>query len=110
MHFGGTSPTMRPVRMNEAMTCRDVGDVFEAGIDGSLLPERRRALGAHLDGCHACARAFRAAGYVRRLLRRMPREPMPDPRKTALLAALRSARTCPSSPVSRPHPLQRYHS
>jgi anti-sigma factor RsiW len=93
--------------MNDLMSCGDVGDVFEACIDGSLPPGRQRALGEHLERCRACARALREAGCVRRLLRRMPREPMPDPLKTPLIAALRRSRTYPAP---SPRPLQPHDS
>ena len=82
-------------------TCCDAAASFSDFFDGVLPSERRQALGVHLRQCEACAQVLRDLRCTRRLLRRLPRERMPDPMKNTLLDELRRSRTLPHA-VSSP--------
>lgn len=78
--------------MSETMTCRDAAASFEDYVDGSLPSDRRQPLASHLRECPECAQVVRDTRCMRRLLRRMPREQMPDRTKRKLLDELRRSR------------------
>lgn len=95
------------------MTCRDAAASLDDFVDGSLPPARRQALADHLLECATCTQALKEVRCTRRLLRRLPRERMPDPMKNGLLDELRKSRKLPdpAPPESRsdqpPHSTRR---
>lgn len=74
------------------MTCRDVEALLGAYLDGELDAARAGEVGAHLEGCAACAallerhRALRAAIHAE-----LPSYPAPDVLRTRLREAVREA-------------------
>lgn len=74
------------------MTCRDAAASLDDFVDGSLPLAGRQALANHLHECATCTQALKEVRCTRRLLRRLPRERMPDPMKNRLLDELRKPR------------------
>jgi anti-sigma factor RsiW len=87
------------------MTCRDAAALLHGFVAGSLPLVRRQALANHLRECATCTQALKEVRCTRRLLRRLPRERMPDPMKNSLLDELRKSRKLPSParPASPSH-------
>lgn len=77
------------------MTCRDAAAALYDFDDGSLPRLRRQALASHVRACPACMQTLKDVRCTRRLLRRLPRERMPDPVKNVLLDELRKFRSMP---------------
>ena len=77
------------------MTCRDAAASLDDFVEGSLPLARRQALANHLHECATCTQALKEVRCTRRLLRRLPRERMPDPMKNGLLDELRKSRKQP---------------
>lgn len=70
------------------MNCETARGQLQDFDDDGLAPGARAALAEHLLGCPPCRRELNEQRRVRRLLRQMPREPMPVFLKRRLLAAL----------------------
>jgi anti-sigma factor RsiW len=81
--------------MSRTISCRDAAASFDEYCDGVLPPGRRQTLATHLRECRECTQVVRDLRCARRLLRRLPREPMPDDMKDNLLHKLRRSRTSP---------------
>jgi anti-sigma factor RsiW len=88
--------------MTMSFTCSDVAKLLNDYIDGALPQHVRRGAEAHLQTCGECAAGLRDLRCTRRLLRRLPREPMPDVMKNTLLHALRSTRPHSDQPADAP--------
>lgn len=84
------------------MKCHEVVTSLVDFIDDSLPLVRRQAVAGHLRECSACARMLNDVRCTRRMLRRLPRDHMPDPMKKTLLDRLRERRNLvrrsPSAP------------
>lgn len=59
-------------------------------LDEALPPARRQDAATHFRSCPGCRAAWRTAICTRRLLGRLPREPMPEPLRQYLIESLRS--------------------
>jgi anti-sigma factor RsiW len=84
------------VAMSRTITCLDAAASLGEYCDGVLPPGRRQSVAIHLRGCPECAQAVKDIRCARRLLRWLPREPMPDAMKHELTHKLRRFRTSPS--------------
>lgn len=95
------------------MTCREAVASLDDFVDGSLPLMRRQALANHVQECVTCSQALKDVRCTRRLLRRLPRERMPDPMKKRLLDQLRTSRNqpdpAPPLPLSQSPPHSRAH-
>ena len=92
------------------MNCRDAIASLDDFVDGSLPLVRRQALANHLHECATCAQALKEVRCMRRLLRRLPRERMPDPMRNELLDELRKSRNLPDPAPAAPHSHHSSHS
>ena len=95
------------------MTCREAEGSLDDLVDGSLPLLKRQALVNHVEECVTCKRALKYVRCTKRLLRRLPRERMPDPMKNSLLDELRKSRSLPdptrATPQSRHPPHSAHH-
>ena len=71
--------------------CSEVSGLLDDYVDETASPLARTAVEHHLTSCERCRRLARERLCIRRLLRRLPREPMPAAMKQQLLAAFRSS-------------------
>jgi anti-sigma factor RsiW len=69
------------------VNCTSAKILLDGYVDDALPPAVRRGVDAHLRGCRSCLLRFNQLSCTRRLLRRLPREPMPDVMKNRLLSA-----------------------
>jgi anti-sigma factor RsiW len=88
--------------MSTMTTCREAAASLDDFVDGRLPLMRRQALASHVHECSTCTQALKHVRCTRRLLRRLPRERMPDPMKNSLLDELRISRSLPASPQPAP--------
>jgi anti-sigma factor RsiW len=84
------------------MTCREAAASLDDFVDGRLPLMRRQAFANHVHACSTCTQVLKEVRCTRRLLRRLPRERMPDPMKNRLLDELRRSRSLPDSPRAAP--------
>jgi anti-sigma factor RsiW len=77
-------PTVKSVK-----SCSEVLQLLHDYVDEDLPQSERRVTAIHLRTCAECRTALKELRCTRRLLRRLPREPMPDPMKKTILDALR---------------------
>lgn len=85
------------------MTCSEAAASHDDVVDGRLPLERRQAFANHVHECSTCNQTLKHVRCVRRLLRRLPRERMPDPMKNSLLEELRRSRSISSPARPAPH-------
>jgi anti-sigma factor RsiW len=69
--------------------CTEFERALEHFLDDALSPAQRQGVHDHVRHCEPCRRTLREMRCIRRLLRKLPREPMPDPMKSTLLDQLR---------------------
>jgi anti-sigma factor RsiW len=80
------------------MRCTECQDLFDAHLDGELMPNEAEAVATHLAQCADCARAYAAiAATSRRLQDGLVRYSAPD----VLKARIRSAIAQPERPLIR---------
>lgn len=109
MSCDSTSRRVKPATVSKVMTCREATLLFDDHVEGRLPVGRRQALAAHLGRCPACTQLLMQVRWVRRLLRAMSHERMPDPMKHRLLHALRRSRTFLDSSQPAFHPATSTH-
>ena len=84
-------PIVRSVK-----SCSEVLQLLHDSLDADLPRDVRQVAGAHLRECAECRIVLKELRCTRELLRKLPREPMPDSMKKTILDALKHNNTSDS--------------
>ena len=72
--------------------CREALHELYGYLDGELTPEKREAIGRHLDQCLPCAEPYDFEAELREVIRRKCQEQVPESLVAKVRAALAAER------------------